>query len=303
MTIDTDEEDYEYEYEYDDDDDDFSGGKHTHFAATIEVSQETPDNSIVMLDTEEINVVMKRRVEDVTSVLGVLPGVAIVLLKQFQWNHERLVEAYLANPGKALSAAKLQYERQGIVPKRKKGLCEICYESPIKLCYTLPCRHGYCKSCWEGYIENEIIEGSTDIICPKDSCCGILLLEDVQVLSTPKLFNDYNTLQLRNFVTANPSTRWCPGAGCHKIAMKQSFNTTIDNVACCKNCDDLYFCITCNQIGDPSHAPVACRELQQWKNKCELESKNADWILTNTKACPKCSSRIEKNRGCNHMVS
>merc|ERR1712157_669481 len=31
------------------------------------------------------------------------------------------------------------------------------------------------------------------------------------------------------------------------------------------------------------------------------ESETANWILANTKSCPKCSSRIEKNQGCNHM--
>ena len=30
-------------------------------------------------------------------------------------------------------------------------------------------------------------------------------------------------------------------------------------------------------------------------------SETANWILANTKKCPMCNSRIEKNQGCNHM--
>ena len=32
------------------------------------------------------------------------------------------------------------------------------------------------------------------------------------------------------------------------------------------------------------------------------QSETANWILANTKKCPKCYTRIEKNQGCNHMT-
>ena len=38
-----------------------------------------------------------------------------------------------------------------------------------------------------------------------------------------------------------------------------------------------------------------------WAEKCQSSSESANWIIVNTKKCPKCSSRIEKNQGCNHM--
>lgn len=59
------------------------------------------------------------------------------------------------------------------------------------------------------------------------------------------------------------------------------------------------FCLKC---AEEPHAPTHCALLQQWKEKCKNESETANWILANTKACPKCSSRIEKNQGCNHMT-
>jgi ariadne-1 len=66
-------------------------------------------------------------------------------------------------------------------------------------------------------------------------------------------------------------------------------------VAKCHACDTS-FCLKC---GVEPHAPVTCQHLAKWQEKCRNESETANWILANTKPCPKCSSRIEKNQGCN----
>ena len=46
---------------------------------------------------------------------------------------------------------------------------------------------------------------------------------------------------------------------------------------------------------------ITCYCIIDWNQKCHNESETANWILANTKKCPNCSSRIEKNQGCNHM--
>jgi ariadne-1 len=40
----------------------------------------------------------------------------------------------------------------------------------------------------------------------------------------------------------------------------------------------------------------------QWIIKNSAESENLNWILANTKSCPKCKRPIEKNQGCMHMT-
>jgi ariadne-1 len=42
--------------------------------------------------------------------------------------------------------------------------------------------------------------------------------------------------------------------------------------------------------------------IQLWQVKCRDDSETYNWLMSNTKACPKCSTSIEKNGGCNHMT-
>lgn len=60
------------------------------------------------------------------------------------------------------------------------------------------------------------------------------------------------------------------------------------------------FCFEC---GENWHDPVQCRLLKKWMKKCADDSETSTWIAANTKECPKCNVTIEKDGGCNHMVS
>jgi len=53
-------------------------------------------------------------------------------------------------------------------------------------------------------------------------------------------------------------------------------------------------------IGD--HKPASCQEVELWLQKASDESENVNWLLANTKKCPKCRSPIEKNGGCMHIT-
>jgi len=54
--------------------------------------------------------------------------------------------------------------------------------------------------------------------------------------------------------------------------------------------------------GEEAHDPASCTQLAEWALKCVNESETANWILANTRKCPACNARIEKNQGCNHMT-
>ena len=70
----------------------------------------------------------------------------------------------------------------------------------------------------------------------------------------------------------------------------------MDSVEC--RCTFVY-CIKCQKA---AHAPAPCALIARWTEKNQSESENANWLQVNTKPCPKCKRRIEKNNGCNHMT-
>ena len=80
--------------------------------------------------------------------------------------------------------------------------------------------------------------------------------------------------------------------GCEKVAVGSGITT----VKC--TCGHP-FCFRC---GEEAHEPCGCAQLAEWAQKCQNESETANWILANTRKCPACSARIEKNQGCNHMT-
>ncbi|KAI4962728.1 hypothetical protein ZWY2020_025877, partial [Hordeum vulgare] len=51
-----------------------------------------------------------------------------------------------------------------------------------------------------------------------------------------------------------------------------------------------------------AHRPVDCATVSKWILKNSAESENMNWILANSKPCPKCKRPIEKNQGCMHIT-
>ena len=50
------------------------------------------------------------------------------------------------------------------------------------------------------------------------------------------------------------------------------------------------------------HHLSARAQIAKWDEKSRSEAGSITWLIANTKPCPKCSGRIEKNQGCNHMT-
>jgi ariadne-1 len=135
--------------------------------------------------------------------------------------------------------------------------------------------------------------------CP-DSTCKEVVTEIEVEKAAPECLERFQTFQLQNYVESNKLTRWCPGTGCERVACASTPVAMEQDggVVHCGGCSTS-FCMVC---GEEPHGPTSCMLLGRWKNKCQDESETANWILANTKQCPKCSTRIEKNMGCNHMT-
>uniref|UniRef100_A0A6B2LEK7 RBR-type E3 ubiquitin transferase n=1 Tax=Arcella intermedia TaxID=1963864 RepID=A0A6B2LEK7_9EUKA len=194
--------------------------------------------------------------------------------------------------------------------------CAICYDSVnIRDTYTFDsCFHRFCRDCLKGYIQVEINEGNIQrkgktfgLKCPGNTCSNILAPHDIKNVVDKATYDRYDSM-LRDLAIENMSdVSWCPTPGCGNALIQDSH--TIPLLVCytCKHT----WCAKCNV---PWHFESTCQSYQAWleklrsekklKEKKELENDEAykRWIKQYTKPCPKCSSPIDKNGGCNHMT-
>lgn len=287
---------------------------------------------IRMLPAEDLKPVMDEQINETVEVLGAPASAAAILLREHKWAKETLFQSFFDNPEKvqekcgvlnrcqgggndggdkkpaaAVAAAPTSSRRtrstRVAVAKRKN--CEICmdddgFEDDEMI--GMPCGHEFCETCWYGFIHNALEKGPA---CVRETCpeagCNELITEEEIAKAAPDLLPKFESYQLRSFVETYGMTRWCPGPGCGQVALAPGSGGVFADAggtATCNSCETC-FCLKC---GEEPHAPATCKELATWQEKCRNESETANWILANTKPCPKCHSRIEKNQGCNHMT-
>ncbi|KAI0148603.1 IBR domain-containing protein [Xylariaceae sp. FL1272] len=243
---------------------------------------------------DEVNMILEMRKED-----------AAIMLRYFRWNKERLIEDYMDNPNKILTAAGL-----GSGPDRAPKIeaipgftCEICFEDEDGLqSFALKCGHRYCLDCYRQYLTQKIREEgeAARIQCPSEGCSRIIDSRSLDLLLTPDLTDRYRELLNRTFVEDNDTLKWCPAPDCTNAVecaiKKKDLDKVVPTVVC--GCTHR-FCFGCT-LND--HLPAPCELVRKWLKKCADDSETANWISANTKECPKCNSTIEKNGGCNHMT-
>ncbi|KAL6908119.1 hypothetical protein ACP4OV_002289 [Aristida adscensionis] len=93
--------------------------------------------------------------------------------------------------------------------------------------------------------------------------------------------------------------KWCPAPGCTRAV--EFLGCAGDGAAADVFCACGHgFCFRC---GEEAHRPASCETVRAWMTKNVSDSsETANWLLVNTKPCPKCRRPIEKNHGCNRMT-
>lgn len=300
-------EEYEYEYSEDDnypesDDEDeemewdaTNAGENPNAAPMAwnkSASSIGQKSGIRMMPAEDLLPEMKRRLKDVTEVLGVPLSAAAALLREHNWSKERLLEVYYNDPDKWLKKCGVYYRcnpKQVNKPQKGTRTCEICYDDhPWDSMKAMPCAHEFCTQCWYDFSANAVQEEGPACVratCPQAGCTEVVTEDEIRASlekEAPQLFQRYMSFQLRSFVESSSLTRWCPGKGCEQIASAVSASAMEqdDNVAHCEACQ-ISFCIIC---GEEPHAPCGCKDLAKWNEKCRNESETANWILANTKS-------------------
>ncbi|XP_010912117.1 probable E3 ubiquitin-protein ligase ARI7 [Elaeis guineensis] len=244
---------------------------------------------------------IRQRQEDdlsrLSTVLSISRVAACILLRYFKWSVSTVHEEWFADEEHVRQVVGL-LENPIEIPNVRELTCGICFETyPRNTMSAASCGHPFCGACWRGYIGTSISDGPGCLAlrCPDPSCGAAIDQDMINQLAAEEDKKKYARYLLRSYIEDNRKTKWCPAPGC-EFAVDFEFGSGSNDVCC--RCS-YSFCWHCTE---ETHRPVDCGTVAKWILKNSAESENMNWILANSKPCPKCKRPIEKNQGCMHMT-
>lgn len=176
--------------------------------------------------------------------------------------------------------------------------------------------HKYCFSCWSDHLQAQVMRenGVGCLPCPGYNCGEILDLEWAPVmLKSPDLVNRLLAQRQRQVIDST-NLKWCPVANCgllvHITSTARPGETTVSSPQSVVCANGHGFCLSCSR---EAHSPCSCADLIIWQEEVREETKNTDLkspdnianVLVSTpssKKCASCSTMVNKEDGCNHMM-
>ncbi|KAF5942063.1 hypothetical protein HYC85_019705 [Camellia sinensis] len=254
-------------------------------------------NYMVLKDAD----IRQHQEEDITTistVLSISRVDASILLRHYHWSVSNVHEAWFADEDRVRKAVGLLERPIVQFPNAKELTCGICFEScPLDRISAAACGHPFCSTCWRAYMSTSIDGGPGCLVlrCPDPSCCAAVGQDMINMLASNEDKEKYARYIVRSYIEDNRKTKWCPAPGC-EYAVEFVVGSGGYDVSClCSH----GFCWNCTE---EAHRPVDCGTVSKWILKNSAESENMNWILANSKPCPKCKRPIEKNQGCMHMT-
>ncbi|KAK9146137.1 hypothetical protein Sjap_006040 [Stephania japonica] len=289
----------------DDDGDDYGGDFGEGDYAFLENDSDLSDENLlrrqlqnyVILSEADISQRQENDILRVSTVLSISRGSASILLRHHNWSVTAVDDAWFADEEKVRKAFGL-LEKTTPIPNVRELTCGICFETcPHDRMDAAACGHPFCDACWKGYISTSINDGPGCLMlrCPDPSCGAAVGQEMINKHADSEDRQKYCRYLLRSYVEDNRKTKWCPAPGCD-YAVEFDIGSGSYDVTC--NCS-YGLCWNCTE---EAHRPVNCTTVAKWILKNSAESENMNWILANSKPCPKCKRPIEKNHGCMHMT-
>ncbi|CAN6485482.1 unnamed protein product [Victoria cruziana] len=285
MASDDDEADYEF---LDNDSDDSDG-------ATARRTQQ----NYTILNEADIRLRQEDDITRISTVLSISRDSSSILLRHYNWSVNKVNDEWFADEDKVRKAVGLlEKPVVEMTPNAIELTCGICFETyPRGVMHAAACGHQFCTACWKGYMSTSINDGPGCLMlrCP-DPACGAAVSQDmVNLLASKDDKSKYSRYLLRSYIEDNRKTKWCPAPGCEYAVDFVAGSTNYDVICNCS----YYFCWNCTE---EAHRPVDCDTVAKWILKNSAESENMNWILANSKPCPKCKRPIEKNQGCMHIT-
>ncbi|KAF1760970.1 hypothetical protein GCK72_009223 [Caenorhabditis remanei] len=271
---------------------------------TENVETEDQDEDVVrVLTYSDIREVMNEKIEEVREILEVNNGVCRVLLQKYSWDKTILLEKFYEDPNFIVNS-KIAL-RASDSSESSNGECDICCDTAPLV--GLSCNHTACKECWRAYLTEKINEKKCEIQCMASDCELIIDDDKIQeyLSSDTTVISAFQQLTVDEYVETNHFLTQC---SCGMVVKSSRSDAHLVVCSC-----GIRFCFSCR---NDSHEPVNCRLLKLWEKKCVgVKNKTAasadgyssdketfNWILSNTKDCPKCVTSIEKNGGCNRIT-
>uniref|UniRef100_A0AC35TT92 RBR-type E3 ubiquitin transferase n=1 Tax=Rhabditophanes sp. KR3021 TaxID=114890 RepID=A0AC35TT92_9BILA len=257
-------------------------------------------SSYQVLSSEKISPLMKEKLINVMEIIRVSVTEARILMHNFKWNEDNLIQAYYDSEGKHgefFEKYNLCDPAKACIPRQstESCYCDICFNEGKM--YTNTCGHKYCLNCWKMYLKVKIVESNEHSVTCQAYKCNISiddgLINDV-IKNDTNLLDRFNLNRARSFVESSTNLRNCPFTDCTYIAKIDYPSPT--KIECRCNND---FCFLCLQEW---HEPIDCTMLKAWAKKCSDDSETANWLSVNTKICPSCKVSVNKDGGCYHMT-
>ncbi|CAP27229.2 Protein CBG07143 [Caenorhabditis briggsae] len=252
-----------------------------------------------ILTYSEILASMQAVIKDVQSVLQQPAGICRILLQNHKWSKGQLLERFYEDP-EFLTNTNMIPSDPAQKPEDGPRDCDICCENTELV--GLSCNHMACRDCWKFYLAEKIKEGKSIIECMASDCKLLVYDFNEFVGDDKEMITQFEKLTVNAYVESTSSISWCPSENC-SLAVKSDSNGIVECSCGTK------FCSSC---GSAPHDPATCRHVKIWNRKAEKEKATSSvgfstdkdtfqWILSNTKDCPKCMTAIEKNGGCMRM--
>lgn len=209
-----------------------------------------------MLTAGELEAEQAHIVDDVCGVLDVRPGAGALLLSHYNWNREKLLEAFTTDPASVTAAVGLTHYGKEGKPAGSEFFCNICLtDTPSGNGFQLGCGHPFCNPCWKEYLtEKSNEQGSVSTRCPESDCGEAVTLAVVKQLAPPDAVEKWVRFNDLNFVNVAKNMAWCPGNNCGRAFM--ALRGALRSISCA--CGSK-FCFKC---AHEAHDPASCAKVR-----------------------------------------
>ena len=254
-----------------------------------------------------LGALMEAQITEVVNVLNITPDEAVILLYKCGWSTEKAMELWTTDVNTARQTLGLS---PGGDPPRtlldarvaKTFLVDEVFLgddfSPL-LAEGTACGHLFSRSAWAARFRHVLAQEPLKALAQRclkaPACCEAVRPRLWRECLEANEWTTYVGEMLRSFSSSSRYVRACPQPLCDLVVEVRSDAATLKNVTCGAGHT---FCFDCSET---PHEPASCKNALKWSERDKSEGLGTAWIVANTKACPKCDQRIEKNQGCNHM--